>query len=47
MTKKITLSASRDIPLDKLVLAASNVRHIRGRDREAVQFGQIAGRWSL
>ena len=29
MTKKITLSASRDIPLDKLVLAASNVRHIK------------------
>ncbi len=28
MTKKITLSASRDIPLDKLVLAASNVRRI-------------------
>ena len=31
MTKqqKITLSASRDIPLNKLVLSQSNVRHVK------------------
>jgi len=29
MTKKITLSASRDIPFNKLLLSQSNVRHIK------------------
>jgi ParB family chromosome partitioning protein len=27
--QKITLSASRDIPFDRLVLSQSNVRHIK------------------
>jgi len=32
MTKlqKITLSASRDIPFNKLMLSQSNVRHVKG-----------------
>ncbi len=31
MTQKITLSSSRDIPLNKLVLSQSNVRRVKSR----------------